>query len=498
MMRQLLPLLVLIACIRQASGQTVPGANAGARIDSLKNLLGQTTQPIERYKLLAAIGDGYYMTGIGENSADNNLEMLRIALRLKDDSLIGVSYNKAGDFFLVERFDFNTAIDYFFKGIPYAEKSKDKRSICSIYLDLALAYYWAQNAPEQIKQLKKAESNFPATDHPYHDNLLLQFNVIYGGYYLMTSRPDSALTYLNAADELNRKLNFPAFGFFLKSMFGNLYEQLGDKELAGVYFRKGLSMDSNTVYPFAKVTFKNAYTRFLINSGRYPEAIAQARDLQTIGVRSQNDVTRFFALGFLKTVYDKERKVDSAYSYSKQESALRDTIFSQERLNKTQALAFNEEIRFAEEQSRIAEERQLRTENIQYALIALCILVLLSLYLLLSRSFITSAKLIGFFGVVVLMIVFEFLNLLLHPFLEGVTQHSPVLMLLALVGIAALLVPLHHKVQKLAISRLVQKNKEIRLSAARKTIRELDTAKATNGTNDAKATNATNDTNDQR
>lgn len=40
-----------------------------------------------------------------------------------------------------------------------------------------------------------------------------------------------------------------------------------------------------------------------------------------------------------------------------------------------------------------------------------------------------------------LLIVFEFLNLLLHPFLERVTNHSPILMLLALVCIAGLLVP---------------------------------------------------------
>jgi len=69
-------------------------------------------------------------------------------------------------------------------------------------------------------------------------------------------------------------------------------------------------------------------------------------------------------------------------------------------------------------------------ENIQYALIALGILSLLMLYLLLSRSFITNSKLIEFFGVIALLIVFEFLNLLLHPFLERVTDHSPVLMLL--------------------------------------------------------------------
>jgi hypothetical protein len=53
------------------------------------------------------------------------------------------------------------------------------------------------------------------------------------------------------------------------------------------------------------------------------------------------------------------------------------------------------------------------------------IVVLVALYLLLSRSFITSAKAIEFFGIIALLIVFEFLNLLLHPFLERITHHSP-------------------------------------------------------------------------
>ena len=107
-------------------------------------------------------------------------------------------------------------------------------------------------------------------------------------------------------------------------------------------------------------------------------------------------------------------------------------------------------------------------------MIALGIIVLLTLYLLLSRSFITNTKLIEFFFVLALLIVFEFLNLLLHPFLERVTHHSPVLMLLALVAIAALLVPLHHKVEKWATAKLVEKNKQIRLAAAKKTIEELE------------------------
>ncbi|MBK7308277.1 MAG: hypothetical protein IPI88_15470 [Chitinophagaceae bacterium] len=120
-------------------------------------------------------------------------------------------------------------------------------------------------------------------------------------------------------------------------------------------------------------------------------------------------------------------------------------------------MTFEEDLRQQEVAAEKLKEEEQRKQNIQYALIALGIIVLLTLYLLLSRSFITNTKLIEFFGVVALLIVFEFLNLLLHPFLERVTHHSPVLMLLALVCIAALLVPLHHKVEKGATLKLVEK-----------------------------------------
>ncbi|MBL0007083.1 MAG: hypothetical protein IPP25_07825 [Saprospiraceae bacterium] len=72
-----------------------------------------------------------------------------------------------------------------------------------------------------------------------------------------------------------------------------------------------------------------------------------------------------------------------------------------------------------------------------------------------------------------MLMVFEFLNLVLHPFLGNITNHTPALMLLGLVCIAGLLVPLHHKLEKWATEKLVEKNKRVRLEMARKTIEKL-------------------------
>jgi hypothetical protein len=92
----------------------------------------------------------------------------------------------------------------------------------------------------------------------------------------------------------------------------------------------------------------------------------------------------------------------------------------------------------------------------------------------LSRSVIVSHKLVSFLSILLLLVLFEFVNLLVHPFLESVTHDSPVLMLLALVLIAALLVPLHHRLEKWATAKLVEKNKQVRLRAAKRTIKQLE------------------------
>jgi hypothetical protein len=46
--------------------------------------------------------------------------------------------------------------------------------------------------------------------------------------------------------------------------------------------------------------------------------------------------------------------------------------------------------------------------------------------------------------------------------------------LLDLFCIAALLVPLHHKLEKWAMHKLVEKNKQVWLDSAKKTVEELE------------------------
>lgn len=99
------------------------------------------------------------------------------------------------------------------------------------------------------------------------------------------------------------------------------------------------------------------------------------------------------------------------------------------------------------------EQEETHKQNIENILITIGIISFLILFLLLCGSIIVNEKWIRLLGVVGFL--FEFINLL--PRLEKLTHHSPVYMPLIMVGIAALLVPFHHRTEKWVTSKIVEK-----------------------------------------
>ena len=453
--------------------QLLPHQYGNKTLDSLKVVLSTTTQPTERFNIINNIlVTTNALTGSVDSAAC--IELLEIAQQVKNDSLLATSYNWVGSYFSLNKGDNAIALEYYFKALPLAEKVNDKRRISSLYFDIALIYVALHNDEEAVKFDRKGFENLPDPAHPLYDYMLAQFQRGMATYFLSTRQPDSALHYCQAFSETSRRSKSLLFEYNAMHLTAAAYTLSGESEMADIYFKKDIAISGDITGSMARLRFGQDYIPFLLATKKNAEAKEQSKALLNIGEAANNNNLKLAGAGFMRQVYDSLRNKDSAYYYSRMEAAINAAIFSQDNINKIQSLAFNEKIRLIEDEAKKTEEARQRKENIQYALIALGIITLLILYLLLSRSFITNTKLIEFFGVIALLIVFEFLNLLLHPFLEKVTHRSPVLMLLALVCIAALLVPLHHKIEHWATKKLVEKNKQIRLAAARKTIEQLE------------------------
>lgn len=304
--------------------------------------------------------------------------------------------------------------------------------------------------------------------------MLMQYQRGMSQYYILSHQNDSALFYTQQLSATSLKLNSLSFQYGALYLSGQVYTQMDDKDMAEVYFKKAVAMTPSIESSAGRLSFYEIYIPFLFENGNVNEALNQATKLMELGARDNNNNIKLSAAGFLRRAFDSLHKTDSAYYYAKMKDALNDSVFNQNNINKIQAMEFNEQLRSMEESAKKAEEALQRKQNIQYALIALGIIIFITLFLLLSRTIIVNERLISFFGILGLLVVFEFINLLIHPWLASITNESPVLMLLALVLIASLLIPLHHRLEHWIREKMVEKNKAIRLAAAKKTIERLE------------------------
>ena len=180
------------------------------------------------------------------------------------------------------------------------------------------------------------------------------------------------------------------------------------------------------------------------------------------------------AANLLYGLYKEGGNADSALKYHELYKTASDSANSTLQAQKIENLQAGEKERQRQLADKKEKEEENRRRNLQYSAIAFGLVTLLGVFLVLSHSVVVNQRMIRFLGVVSLLIVFEFLNLLLHPWLGEVTHHSPILMLLAMVCVAGLLVPLHHRIEHWTIHKLVEKNNRIRLASARKTIAKFE------------------------
>ncbi|MDP9048539.1 MAG: hypothetical protein M3N14_10405, partial [Bacteroidota bacterium] len=292
--------------------------------------------------------------------------------------------------------------------------------------------------------------------------------------YNNLNKPDSALVYLQKASRLRNRDSDPTLISILLAQTGKAYEIKGDNDLAEVYYKRVVAYCKKQNLASGQIRHGNLYCDFCIKLGNYVQARTIA--LENLAVAKKAGITEGVSTvaEILRKIYAHEINKDSAYYYAVMQINYKDSVSSQKRVAEFQNLTFGQQLREIDDQTKAAEAAEQQKQNLQYVLIALGIVALITVFLMLSRSTITNTKMIEFLGVLALLIIFEFINLLLHPFLEQVTHRSPVLMLLALVSIAALLVPMHHRVEKWVMKKLVAKNKAIRLAAAKRTIKELE------------------------
>lgn len=251
---------------------------------------------------------------------------------------------------------------------------------------------------------------------------------------------------------------------------------LHEPELVNYYYLKAIRYSDSLNLQGIITRTPIRYGRYLMGQGKYNEAKNYGIKEFTVARKNHFKDVVISAAGLLYDLYDKQNNKDSAYYYLKVKNLYQDSLATEQKAHQLQGLIINQQLKESEQQARAERDAEQRQKNIEYAIIAVGLVAFVILFLLVSRSIIVNPRVIEIVGAIGLLIVFEFINLVIHPYLAEFTRDSPLPMLLILVVIAAVIVPLHHRLEHWVKHRLVEKNKAIRLAKAKQTIAQLEQA----------------------
>ncbi len=431
--------------------------------DSLLTIISDSMNDSLRINAMTDLFDLYE-----SYSTDSNMlyarEVLQIGQNRKIKSIEAFGYAEIGYAFY--RLDSKAkGYEYVLKGLKLAEHDNKPRVLAAVYLLMSNF----KKGPPAIADLKKAIALWESAGDARHYG----FNNL-AAAYMRTAQYDSALIFATRGYQVALRAKYDIVMPYILLNLGQIYEGLKNPELALTYYRLGLddakAKQSNRLLQRAFIRLAKFYkntgvvdSNFFYSKKAYDISISEAISWVITPAYSLYDI------------YSKQNQPDSALKYLHIYISAKDSLTIIEEAQKMQSLGFEEELRQKElaTEKKIAKEE--RNHNLQYAAIAVALITFIILFLVLSRSIIVKQKFIEFFAILGLLAVFEFINLFIHPYLAHATNNSPVLMLIILIAIGALLIPLHHKLEKWITKIMIEKNKKIRLEAARKTIAKLET-----------------------
>ena len=349
--------------------------------DSLQALLASTSQPLQRFDLIRKELEGN-LTSSRNIDSSVCIQLLDIAQHLKSDSLLAISYNWIGSYFSFNKGDNIAALEYYFKGIPLAEKANDKRRISSLYFDITLVYSQLKNYAAAFDNNIKGGENLPEKSSPMYDFMLVQYQRNLSEYYLAVHNADSALYYAKLTAVTANRVGARTFVFSSFFLTGAAYAMAKKTAMADSIFKKAIALLPLVKFNPLRSQFYIEYIQFLLNASRLVEAKIFCWKLLDLGNTYNSNPIRLQAVGYMQQVFDSLHQTDSAYYYSRQESKISADIFSEGNINRIQALSFHEKLRSIEEEAKLAANRN---QVKQYALVAVLLFFIL-IGLLLYRN----------------------------------------------------------------------------------------------------------------
>ena len=431
--------------------------------DSLRQVLKGPLPDSTRVWLLAELS--FYMENV-DSCLKIDYEALDLARSINYSKGEAKCLNQLGNDFW-NAANYPKALEYYFQSLQINEQNGDLAGSSANYANIANIYSMQEDFPTALNYAYKSIAIRQKT------GIRLRYSwLILGNIYEKMNRPDSALASYSRAYELFNATSDKYQLSGVLSGLGNVHAMMKHPDLAFAFYRMSIEASPPGAEDFPKSYYGMATV--FEGLGKIDSSLSYAK--KAIATATAWPETYIRAALLLSRLYEGKDDSQSFFYYKKAIQA-KDSIYASAKQLSIKNMTYNEQERQREIETAAMKAKAERKHNLQYSAIALGLVVLIIGFLLISQTIIVNEKFIRFLGIVLLLLVFEFINLFIHPYLAYISKGSPYFLLLVLVVVAALLAPLHNRGEKWILHRLVEKNKRIRLAAAQKTIARLGKAK---------------------
>jgi hypothetical protein len=419
-------------------------------IDSLQAALTKQHQDTSRAILLYKLSY-FYQT----YKPDSSLLLAQEAydLSVKHHFLKGESnalYQIAGAFAFMG--NSTQALEYYIRQLKIEEERNQPDEIANINMNIALVYNRNKDTAKAIAYILTADSILRA-NHSNDLELQQLLNLNKGDIFEKANRLPEALLYTQNCYQFAIKNDDSLMIGSALNNLGNIYSKAKDFEKAIGSYRSSMpylaAMNDNQSLSEGKIGMSKAFEQ----KGIADSALLYANGAYKLAYQNGFLSNALASATQVSQLYKKQHNTDSAFTYLEIAGTLKDSIEGIEKIKRLESISIEEQLRQKHLLALAEEEKEETRQRLQLLAIGIMIPVFFLTSIYISRKKI-NRKLIEFSGIVSLLLLFEYITLLIHPFVEEITHHTPLLEIIILVCIAALVVPAHHKIESWLIKRL--------------------------------------------
>ena len=195
--------------------------------------------------------------------------------------------------------------------------------------------------------------------------------------YIDLDKPDSALYYAKKA--INSELTPKQFIPFTLGMLGNVYVKIKNYRLAEKYYRNSFQASEQFNSVFIGAISNWHLSNLFDKMGQTDTSIYYAKECLKLSLSHHFQLTAMEACSLLTKAYEAENKSDSTFKYMKLMLLVKDSVFSQAKMQEFQFIAFDEEQR--KQQLEVTAEK-IKNQIRIYTLLAILVIFLLLAFLL--------------------------------------------------------------------------------------------------------------------